>query len=113
VVVASDYPIDKLETFFDRVQVYYNEKNLLAFQNMLKEKRKAALSNKKNYLHILLFSDYIHYLDPNYPIQKSDLENAVDYLDKIEVWNYFNVSLFGQVAHLLKTLLSIIKKFFW
>jgi Rgg/GadR/MutR family transcriptional activator len=100
VVETNDYLMDKL-TFLDRIQLYYNDKNLLALQNMLKEKRKEAFANKEQYLHILLLSDYIYYLDSSYPIQKSDVKNAIDYLEKVEVWNYLNVILFGQVAHLL------------
>ncbi|MDR0615062.1 MAG: helix-turn-helix domain-containing protein [Lactobacillales bacterium] len=101
ILAASGYPEDRLEAFLDQVKTYFNEKNISALQDMLEKKQKASLTNKENYLHILSLSDYIYYLDSNCPIAKSDIINATDYLDRLEEWNYINVRLFGQIAHLL------------
>jgi Rgg/GadR/MutR family transcriptional activator len=101
VLAACGYPEDKLEAFLDQAKIYFDEKNISALQDMLKEKRKAVLKNKENYLHILSLSNYIYDLDSNSPIPKSDIINATDYLDRLEEWNLVNIRLFGQVAHLL------------
>jgi len=101
VLAAYGYPVDRLEAFLDQAKIYFDEKNISALQDMLKEKRKAAFKNKENYLHILVLSDYIYYLDSNCPIPNSDITRAADYLDRLEEWNYINIRLFGQIAHLL------------
>ncbi|MDR1012980.1 MAG: hypothetical protein LBL38_01785 [Lactobacillales bacterium] len=104
--VAKNYQSDPNEQFFKNVHYYYHEKNIDQLKALLKEEKEATKSKIGNCLTILMLSAMIHDLDHNFPIPENVFQNASNYLFNTKQWSYYELSLFCNVAHVLKIDLS-------
>ncbi|MDR0691081.1 MAG: hypothetical protein LBF32_03435 [Streptococcaceae bacterium] len=100
---VKNYKLSKNERFLKDVFHFYRINDHNALQAMLKAKR-LSLSrrwNDVNHLHILLLYVFLDELKPDFQISQKELTRASKYFSSLDKWTYHEITLFGNLAHVL------------
>lgn len=105
--IHHDYQPDQLEQFFKEARIAYLNRDAV----QLKKLKNTALKKWKQYgvetyhSNALLLEVYESIIDSNYKVEglkKYDISLLSDYLFRVEVWGYYELSLYNGTLFLLE-----------
>ncbi|URZ87028.1 helix-turn-helix domain-containing protein [Floricoccus penangensis] len=101
----NGYSRNNNQNFRRKISIAYNEKNIFALENMLKEYENKDLTTYQRLQYIIVQSNLIQvarYREKYLALTNEDILFATDYLMAIDEWTIFEVELFRDLTFFIK-----------